>query len=172
MSITVDVSLTSPADWKYISEGGSSIVFSYAGPASPYFTGTALRLRKTTASDGEVDLPHLDDTSDDEEPDDPTTVFQQRVSQRLIPADYLPRLLSVKVTESWLQELSDLSSEHRPETRKAKDDIAVKKTKAVLADDLVGGEGFVVEIKVRYHECICLYETQILVAKMGLSSLT
>lgn len=149
MSITVDVSLTSPADWKYISEGGSSIVFSYAGPASPYFTGTALRLRKTTTSDGDVDLPDLQDTPEDEEPDDPTIVFQQRVSQRLIPTECLPRLLSVKVTEPWLQELRDLSSEHRPEVRRAKDDIALKKTKAVLADDLVGGEGFVIEIKVQ-----------------------
>ena len=105
-----------------------------------------------------MDLPHLDDTPDDEEPDDPTIVFQQRVSQRLIPSEYLPRLLSVKVTEPWLQELSDLSSGHRPEMRRAKDSIAVKKTKAVLADDLVGGEGFVVEIKVRHHESIYLYK--------------
>ncbi|KAI0094412.1 inositol-pentakisphosphate 2-kinase [Irpex rosettiformis] len=150
MSTTINVSVTSPADWKYISEGGSSIVFSYAGPASPYFTGTALRLRKTSTASGQVDLPVLHDTPDEEEPDDPTIVFQRRVTQRLVPEEYLPRLVSANVTEPWLSELHEIHNEHRPQARRGKDGIAVKKAKAVLADDLVGGEGFVVEIKPKW----------------------
>lgn len=165
----VDVSATSPADWKYVSEGGSSIVFSYAGPASPYFSGTALRLRKSPITGGDVEVPHLDDTPQDEEPDDPTVVFQQKVTSRLIPAEYLPRLLCVRVTEPWLQQLHDLSNEQRPEARRSKDAITVKKTKAVLADDLVGGEGFVIEIKVLPVSLSCLYyHTHAMLAKVGI----
>ena len=46
MSNEPHVGDTSPHDWKYVSEGGSTIVFSYAGPPHPHFDGTALRLRK------------------------------------------------------------------------------------------------------------------------------
>lgn len=168
----VDVSATSPADWKYVSEGGSSIVFSYAGPASPYFSGTALRLRKSAIASGDAEGPHLDGTPQDEEPDDPTVVFQQKVTSRLIPAEYLPRLLCVRVSEPWLQQLHDISNEQRPEARRSKDKISVKKTKAVLADDLVGGEGFVIEIKVCFVSLSYLcYRAHAILAKVGIHTL-
>jgi hypothetical protein len=156
-TMSVDVTATSPADWKYVSEGGSTIVFSYVGPVAPYFTGTVIRLRKTAAPSGDVAIPVLHEPTGAEEPDDPTIIFQHQVTQRLIPPEYLPRLVSVRVDEPWLQKLSDLSDEHRPEKRRAEDSIAVKKTKAVLADNLVGGEGFVVEIKVSHsHSAQCV----------------
>ena len=46
MTTLISVTDTSPQDWKYISEGGATIVFSYTGD-NPLFNGTVLRLRKT-----------------------------------------------------------------------------------------------------------------------------
>lgn len=42
-----DAATTSPSDWKYVSEGGATIVFSYVGPPRPDFKRTVLRLRKS-----------------------------------------------------------------------------------------------------------------------------
>src|SRR5258708_6482561 len=47
MSSDPDATKTSPSDWKYVSEGGATIVFSYAGPPHPDFAHTVLRLRKS-----------------------------------------------------------------------------------------------------------------------------
>lgn len=47
MSNDPDATTTSPSDWKYVSEGGATIVFSYAGPTHPDFTRSVLRLRKS-----------------------------------------------------------------------------------------------------------------------------
>ncbi|KAI0692002.1 inositol-pentakisphosphate 2-kinase [Cytidiella melzeri] len=148
--MSLDVTSTSPADWKYVSEGGSTIVFSYTGPVSPCFTGTVIRLRKTSITSDQSSLPIHSDRPELEQPDDPTILFQHRVTQRLIPSEYLPRLVSVSVNEPWLRQLRKMSNEARPAVRREKDGIAVTKTKAVLADDLVGGEGFVVEIKPKW----------------------
>ena len=142
---------TSPHDWTYISEGGSTIVFSYSGPPHPHFDGTALRLRKgpvpTHDEPEKYELPPLD------EPDDPTIVFQRTVIERLVPPAFLPRLDAVHVERRWLQELSALVEPHRPLERRARDRIDVAKAKAVLATDLVGGKGWAVEIKVRPSNC-------------------
>ena len=47
MSNDPDATTTSPSDWKYVSEGGATIVFSYVGPPRADFTQTVLRLRKS-----------------------------------------------------------------------------------------------------------------------------
>ncbi|RPD80396.1 hypothetical protein L226DRAFT_500870 [Lentinus tigrinus ALCF2SS1-7] len=143
---------TSPHEWKYISEGGSTIVFSYSGPAHPQFDGTALRLRKGPVPAHEdpdkYSQPQLE--SEVEEPDDPTIVFQRTVIERLVPKEHLPRLDAVRVERTWLQELADLTEPHRPLDRRAKDRIDTGRRKAVLATDLVGGQGWAVEIKPKW----------------------
>ena len=148
MSNEPHVGDTSPHDWKYVSEGGSTIVFSYAGPPHPDFDGTALRLRKGPVPDHEepekYELPPL------VEPDDPTIVFQKTVIERLVSSEFLPHLDAVHVEHNWLHELSTLVEPHRPMERRMRDRIDVSKTKAVLATDLVGGKGWAVEIKVRH----------------------
>ncbi len=159
---TPHIADTSPHDWKYISEGGSTIVFSYSGPSHPHFDGTALRLRKGPVPAHEEPekyaQPPLAHTLDEgegvaedelEEPDDPTIVFQHTVIERLVPKKHLPRLDAVHVERRWLQELAELTEPHRPLERRAKDRIDTSKRKAVLATDLVGGQGWAVEIKVR-----------------------
>ena len=86
-----NVTSTSPGDWKYVSEGGATIVFSYCGPPDPVFTGTVLRLRKVSRNlNKDVGL-HSDSGSaafegEEEEPDDPSISFQQKVISQLIPA--------------------------------------------------------------------------------------
>lgn len=162
----LDIADTSPQDWKYISEGGSTIVFSYVGPPNTLFDRTALRLRKgpvVAHSDPDKHQePQLAEPStqedrqtsknapaDPDEPDDPTIVFQRTVIEQLMPIEHLPRLQSVHVARAWLEELAERTEPLRPPQRRAKDTIDRGKRKAVLATDLVGGAGCAVEIKVR-----------------------
>lgn len=144
------ITATSPADWKYISEGGSSIVFSYTGPSNPDFDETALRLRKVDHDSSLTDTPSFVEV----EPDDPSIIFQHRIIERLFPSEHLPRLDAVRVDGPWLEELARLTEEHRPQDRRERDRIDTKKHKAVLATDLVGGAGWAVEIKVRSSKLI------------------
>ena len=176
-----DATTTSPSDWKYVSEGGATIVFSYAGPPRPDFKRTVLRLRKSVThpppkpiqkpldlakewgrkkEDGLEEAwkarsilnEDTGDKEDVEEPEDPTIEFQERVTSLLIPPKHLPRLEPVRVQRAWLQELARLSEAQRPPERRAKDGIDSLRTRAVLAADLVGGKGMAVEIKVS-HSC-------------------
>ncbi|THH29797.1 hypothetical protein EUX98_g4396 [Antrodiella citrinella] len=139
--MSIIITDTSPTDWKYVSEGGSSIVFSYTGTASN-FVGTALRLRKVDNI--------LPSTENAEEPDDPTILFQHRIIEKLVPVNYLPRLQTVETGRAWLEQLARVSEEKRSAERRAKDRIDVGKRKSVLATDLVGGPGFAVEIKPKW----------------------
>jgi inositol-pentakisphosphate 2-kinase len=149
---------TDPKDWRYVSEGGATIVFSYHGPPNPDFDGTVLRLRKALVPslksvvkirDGEVYKPHAQDG--EEEPDDPTIEYQTKCMAKLIPPEHLPRLETVKLDQEWLQRLAQLENLKRPEARREKDGIDVDRRKGVLATDLVGGNWLAVEIKVLIH---------------------
>lgn len=155
----ISASLTSPGDWKYVSEGGATIVFSYRGPPHPVFSGTVLRLRKAR-HELNIAVPWQPDSKpasesviaegvEQEEPDDPSISFQQKVASQLIEPAFLPRLEPVLVERSWLEGLRDSSEKDRPLERRSNDDIDVTRRKGVLATDLVGGgDGWAVEIKV------------------------
>lgn len=145
---------TLPRNWKYVSEGGATIVFSYIGPSNPRFDDTVLRLRKrkgpspTIASDfRELDLgPQQID-----EPDDPMIEYQKECMERLIPHEHLPRLESVRLERPWLEALVGVHNVNRPDERRNKDRIDTTRTKGVLATDLVGGDWLAVEIKVHLY---------------------
>jgi hypothetical protein len=183
ISITVTMSTsvasitsTSPQDWKYISEGAANVVFSYNGDPhrNPYFNGKVLRLRKS-ASTVIPGFPLVDQLDDSDEPDDPIIEFQHKIIQRLIPSEYLPRLASISVEASWLQDLAKLCESERPSHRRQKDGIDLTRTKAVLATDLVGTDALAVEIKassvVELHRL--LYRlTSAFLAEMGFSTVT
>ncbi|KAF8651488.1 hypothetical protein AX16_004786 [Volvariella volvacea WC 439] len=139
--------VTSPADWRYVSEGGATIVFSYAGPSHPQFDGTVLRLRKAAVAPL---VDHMDYQKQPEEPDDPIIEFQQRCLQHLIPDKHLPRLRSVLLDHSWLQKMSELHDSARPQFRRSQGCIDVRKRKGVLATNLVGGNWVAVEIKPKW----------------------
>ncbi|KAL5511328.1 hypothetical protein ACEPAH_4544 [Sanghuangporus vaninii] len=157
----ISTSSTSPDDWKYVSEGGATIVFSYRGPPHPVFSGTVLRLRKAR-HELNIDVPWQPDSKavvssesvlaegEEEEPDDPSILFQQKVTSRLIEPEFLPRLETVVVERTWLETLRVSSESDRPLERRTKDDIDVNRRKAVLATDLVGGDGWAVEIKPKW----------------------
>jgi len=136
---------TLPQHWKYVSEGGATIVFTYTGPPNPQCNGMVLRLRKSTTPDQPEDWQQKKD-----EPDDPSIEFQKKCMARLLPSEHLPRLESVRVNREWLEALADLHNAERPNERREKDHIDTSRTKAVLATDLVGGEWLAVEIKVRF----------------------
>jgi len=137
---------TNPQDWKYVSEGGATIVFSYKGPTHPTFDGTVLRLRKSLIPSPESAKSNVQ--SDGEEADDPTIEYQVKCMERLIPSEHLPRLQTVHLNKSWLKEFAILHNSARPVDRREKDEVDLNKKKGVLATDLVGGNWLAVEIKV------------------------
>jgi inositol-pentakisphosphate 2-kinase len=145
-------SQTDISDWKYVSEGGATIVFSYIGAPHPTFTGTVLRVRKVPVKQkAAAAIPR--EGGDEEEPDDPSIDFQNRVTSLVIPAIHLPVMESVRVDREWLEKLSASVDEKRPEARRLKDTIDVGRKKAVIATDLVGGKGWAVEIKASDNSC-------------------
>ncbi|KAF5330845.1 hypothetical protein D9619_005472 [Psilocybe cf. subviscida] len=141
-----DVVHTQPKDWKYVSEGGATIVFSYVGPPNPAFNGTVLRLRKRKVSLGDQSLEI--DLGD--EPDDPSIVYQTKVMSRLIPPEHLPVLQTVHLERGWLQDIAQFHAASRPEDRIRVDTIDLSRKKGVLATDLVGGDWLAVEIKPKW----------------------
>ncbi|KAF9527043.1 inositol-pentakisphosphate 2-kinase [Crepidotus variabilis] len=142
-----DVLHTDPSDWKYVSEGGATIVYSYKGATHADFDGTVLRLRKAPV--GMADTPSTS-LEGEEDPDDPTIAFQTKCMERLIPPEHLPRLVNVHLNRTWLEKLVEMHDRERPELRRAKDAIDLNKHKGVLATDLVGGNRLAVEIKPKW----------------------
>ncbi|KAF9227734.1 DUF941-domain-containing protein [Gyrodon lividus] len=135
-----------PQDWTYLSEGGATIVFSYAGPPNHIFTGKVLRLRKILVSETAQRRE-----TDEEEPDDPTIAFQRTVITSLVPSKYLPDLDVVLLDGEWLEALEALRDADRPAERREKDQIDKGRRKGVLATDLVGGKNILaVEIKPKW----------------------
>lgn len=141
--LLLDPTTTSPNDWQYVSEGGATIVFSYCGPQHRDFSGTVLRLRKTSSGNF---IPDRTNSTFDDEAEDPSVVFQNKVISRLVPPSFLPRLETVVVGTEWLTALQIASACVRPSERM--DVIDVRRRRAVLATDLVGGTPLAVEIKV------------------------
>ncbi|KAG6833670.1 hypothetical protein H0H87_002866 [Tephrocybe sp. NHM501043] len=138
---------TAPHHWKYVSEGGATIVFSYIGPPNLELDGFVLRLRK-------IALPTPPQAAitagAQDEPDDPLIEFQQKCMERLILSEHLPHLLPVHVTRDWLESLVSVHDHERPQDRREKDQIDLARRKGVLATDLVGGDWLAVEIKPKW----------------------
>ncbi|KAF4615097.1 hypothetical protein D9613_003135 [Agrocybe pediades] len=145
------VTETNPSDWMYVSEGGATIVFSYRGPPHPVFDGTVLRLRKCPIPSSESSKTVTSTLYlDGEEPDDPTIEYQIRCMERLVPPEHLPRLQTVHLDKSWLEQLARIQNDVRPIDRREKDEVDTNRKKGVLATDLVGGDWLAVEIKPKW----------------------
>ena len=143
------ISRTDPHNWEYVAEGGSTIVFSYNGPRNLFFDGMVLRLRKAPhRSHSDQTAPTRKEDSDLEDTKDPTVDFQEQVISHLVPAEFLPHLEHVEVEPAWLEKMIVVHDGKRPEKRRVKDCIDLKRTKAVLATNLIGSKGWAVEIKV------------------------
>ncbi|KAJ7137800.1 inositol-pentakisphosphate 2-kinase-domain-containing protein [Mycena epipterygia] len=155
---------TRPTDWRYLSEGGATMVFSYIGPPNPVFERTVLRVTKhslvedraESGSDAELAArysPPLDTAPPPLHPvSDPTIEFH-KCMQRLIPPAHLPLLKTISLGpdhQAWLRALAEHSEPQRPAERRKKDGIDVRQLKAVLATDLIGGQGIAVEIKPKW----------------------
>ncbi|KAK0239604.1 inositol-pentakisphosphate 2-kinase [Armillaria nabsnona] len=151
MAVSISsITATLPSHWKYISEGGATIVFSYVGPPNPDFDGMVLRLRKSGVQTPVLEKQAFGTVAEEEEPDDSSIVFQETCMKRLIPSVHLPKLQSVQVEKAWLEVLSQAHQQDRPLQRTASGGIDTTKNKAVLATDLVGGSGLAVEIKPKW----------------------
>lgn len=129
------LSHTSPTDWKYISEGGATVVFSYRGPSHPILTGNVLRLRKASRQVGGT-------------PIDNDVPFQQKIISRLVDSIYLVHLQTVPLEAHWVEAFSRHHESSRPLERRGTGMIDTSRCTAVLASDLVGGIPCAVEVKV------------------------
>lgn len=142
-TFSVDVTGTNPTtDWKYLNEGGATIVFSYVGPEHPNFSGNVLRLRKSPVGAASPSHPPVD------EPDDPSVAFQSKVISRLLPSSILPTLHVVSVSPAWLQSLGTAAEQSRPISRRNSDQLDSTRTKGVLTTNLIEPPGLSLEIKV------------------------
>ena len=160
----VHVTESRPDDWAYLSEGGSSIVFSYTGPVHPDFTGKVLRLRKTSLSAAS------DSVGTTDEKDDPVIAFQNSVVAALVPSTYLPDLEVVLLDAQWLATLEALRHGDRPTERRVKDQIDRTRQKGILATDLIGDPDILaIEIKV-WSEL--LYKEDIIINHHSLSGVS
>ncbi|KAI9465964.1 inositol-pentakisphosphate 2-kinase [Lactarius psammicola] len=136
------LSQTSPTDWKYISEGGATAVFSYRGLPHPALTGKVLRLRKASSQAGgssiDIDIP------------EPAVTFQQKIISRLVDPTYLVDLQIVPLEAHWVETFSLHHESSRPPERRSTSTIDSSRRTAVLASDLVGGVPCAVEVKPKW----------------------
>ncbi|KAI0306798.1 inositol-pentakisphosphate 2-kinase [Multifurca ochricompacta] len=136
LSLSLSLSETSPAEWKYISEGGATVVFSYQGPNHPVLTGKVLRLRKTPrAREG-------NGTPGDPDPHPITDEFTVEFQQKVIS----PRVYG----NTWLQAFSAYHEPSRPLERRTISMIDISRRTGVLALDLIGGVSCAVEVKPKW----------------------
>ncbi|KAJ3814981.1 inositol-pentakisphosphate 2-kinase [Lentinula aff. lateritia] len=126
---SLDLADTSPDHWKYLSEGGATLVFSYAGPQDERFHNKVLRLGKNNSV---------------VEDEDSLILFQTEVISRLVLQKNLAVLETVLLSSSWLESLSSLCKKARPDWRTG--DIDTNRTKGFLAPNLVSSP-ISVEIK-------------------------
>jgi len=145
--MAISLSETSPAQWKYISEGGATIVFSYNGPHHPILTGKVLRLRKTPRKPEA--LRKLNPISDDQ-----GIIFQQKIISRLLDSSYFPELQVVALQAAWVEAFSVHHESFRPQKRRSVNMIDCSRRTGVLAPDLIGGSSCAVEVKVNGHPII------------------
>ncbi|KAI0053898.1 hypothetical protein FA95DRAFT_1551673 [Auriscalpium vulgare] len=142
--MTTSPSDTSASDWRYVSEGGATAVFSYRGPSHPSFSSRVLRLRKRPHTLPVEDVPSTADLVD------PLVEFQQKVIARLIDPDYLVEFKVVPLTQAWLVDFALHHEQSRPLGRRSVDGIDIYKLSAILATDLVGGQVCSIEIKPKW----------------------
>ncbi len=69
---------TSPSDWKYLAEGGSTVVFTFNGEEHATFSGSVLRIRKS----------FQDKLASAGDEDDRAIAFQQRAISKLLQATW------------------------------------------------------------------------------------
>jgi inositol-pentakisphosphate 2-kinase len=124
--------------WLYLAEGNAAIVFSYRGPSHPVLTSSVLRLRKSSSNHPSALVP------DD---DDPIISFQRTVITRLIDPRFLVRLDLVDLDPAWLRAFASFHNPSRPQKNRESSSIDLSRSKAVLADDLVGPFACALEIK-------------------------
>lgn len=154
------LSQTSPSQWKYISEGGATIVFSYHGPPHPILTGKVLRLRKTSPEGQGTPRPVSDDL---------IVAFQQQVISRLLDPSYLADLQVVPLQADWVEAFSMHHESFRPQERRRTSMIDCSRCTAVVAPDLIGGLSCAVEVKVNSHYLAGLPNDNFLKSRNGVS---
>jgi inositol-pentakisphosphate 2-kinase len=138
----VDITTTRPKDWKYVAEGGASLVVRYVGPPSATLSSRVLRVRKrpiatsvksTTLSEG-IEQEILN--------------FQADIVSSILPHGCIPILHPAIVDPTWLEELAARTELMRPLARREVDCIDVSRPYAIVAPNLIGEMGVTVEIKV------------------------
>lgn len=136
---SIDLSDTNSSDWRYLAEGGATMVFSYTGPSHPVYSAMVLRARKRifTSQYGLMQVH-----------EDNNFLFHRTVIMRILDSEFLPVLLPAHASRDWLFQLTESAEKWRPEERRAVNGLDPTNCSLTLATDLVGRQGLVVEIKV------------------------
>jgi inositol-pentakisphosphate 2-kinase len=140
----LDVRETLVEDWKYVAEGGATVVLSYGGPDLRYI-GTVLRLRKSSRRRRTPPTTSVVDAEDF------GVEFHEHIVSRLVPKKFLPPRLErciIAPPFEWIEAVAGLVENQRPASRRTEDGIDVSRCTGILATDLVGGASWAVEIKV------------------------
>jgi inositol-pentakisphosphate 2-kinase len=163
--MAVCLSETSPAEWKYISEGGATIVFSYRGPCHPILTGRVLRLSKTPCRGGGTSLRVSNDQTR------LAAEFQQKIISRLLHPSHLVDLQAVPLESQWLEAFAIYHELSRPQERRSTSNIDRTNYTGFLAPDLMSGLSCAVEIKVNSNHYPEELNENIPKSRNGVSSL-
>jgi inositol-pentakisphosphate 2-kinase len=151
-------SATVVSDWAYVAEGGATLVLRYVGGPHPVFSRSVLRLRKRPRGapdeldgvEGGVDASVYGGEDTNEDDVGPLLVsFQADVVAPLLPPDTVGTMRLVPVNPHWLVAVAAAVEPARPAARRDVDEVDIALRTAVLAPDLIGAAGVVVEIKVR-----------------------
>ncbi|GAA5967378.1 hypothetical protein JCM21900_000350 [Sporobolomyces salmonicolor] len=137
------LSSTSPSDWRYTAEGGANLVLSYIGTPSP-FCGKILRLRKRK-KEGTA--------RSDAVPAEVGVEFGRSIVEPLLGRQHVVAMELVELERDWSRRMVRHLQETqvRPAQREMKDEVDVDAQVAVVAEDLVAGDGVLaVEIKPKW----------------------
>jgi inositol-pentakisphosphate 2-kinase len=159
-------SATLVEDWSYVAEGGATLVLRYMGAPHADFDGAVLRVRKRPRGAEPDDVI----STSEEGLSELLVGFQEDVVAPLLPPDTVPVLRLVEVDPTWLHALASAVDHARPPTRRETDEVDTTRTTAILAPDLIGTSGVVVEIKVHALLLGSMHALTLIVAQMGLST--
>jgi hypothetical protein len=145
MTPSVDISITSPAEWKYLNEGGANTVYGYRNPSDPIYGDKVLRIPKVIPL--ETNVEH--DRSDARD------TFETLLLPALVDRRFLAERQRVIVSSEWLAGLEQQEAGARPTHRTSSQPSSRNhaEVEGTLMKNLIGGDGVIaVEIKVNRYK--------------------
>lgn len=129
---------SSPAEWRYVAEGGANLVVAYTGSLQ-LLDNSVLRVRKRAVLQQQL--------ANDEE--DASVAFTDAVVLPLLGGSGTPVLQSVRVDRAWLEQLAAHVEPARPASRRAVDVIDTLRSHVVLTANLLPSQPGVLGVEIK-----------------------